>query len=174
MNSLKKSVKIARIMIPTLIKSRFKVFPLWTHLYVTRKCNLSCGYCFVKDNTRQDLDEEQMKKIIDHLHFLGCRFISFLGGEPTLRNDFINLVQYASQKGMVTHMSTNGTLLTSQYIERLCEAGIDIINLSIDSIFDHSSRKDILRNKKVLDNLIEMRKKYGFKITTNMVLTSRN
>ena len=174
-NNIKKSIKVIRIIIPAYIKSWFKPIPLWIHLYVTRKCNLNCKYCFVRDNTKEDLNEEQLKKIIDHLYYLGCRAISFFGGEPTIRKDFINIVKYTSQKGMITHMSTNGLLLTPEYIKKLGKAGIDIINLSIDSIFQlDGSKKDIIRNKKVINDLIEMRKEYGFEINVNMVLTNKN
>lgn len=173
--NIKKSIKVCKIMIPAYIKSRFKPIPLWTHLYVTRKCNLNCKYCFVRDPKKTDLGEEKLKRVIDHLYFLGCRFISFFGGEPTIKKFFVNLVKYANQKGIITHLSTNGILLTPTYIGELGKAGIDIINLSIDSLFEFdASKKDYIKSKKVLNNLIGARKKYGFEINVNLVLTNKN
>ncbi len=162
-------------MLPAYIKSKFRPIPLWTHLYVTRKCNLACKYCFVRDQKKPDLNEEQLKKIIDHLEYLGCRLISFFGGEPTVKSYFVNLVEYANKKGIMTHMSTNGVLLTKEYIEKLGNAGIDVINLSVDSVFEFDdSKKYYGRSKEVLNNLIGMRKKFGFEINVNMVLTNKN
>lgn len=173
--NVKKSIRFVRIMLPALIKSKFKPIPLWTHLYVTRKCNLNCKYCYVKDNNKPDLNEEQLKRIIDHLYHLGCRFISFFGGEPTIKNFFINLVEYANKKGIITHVSTNGILLTPKYIDEIGKAGIDVINLSVDSIFEFDdSKKDYTKSRIVLNNLIEARKKYGFEINVNLVLTNKN
>lgn len=162
-------------MVPTYIKARFKPIPLWTHLVVTRKCNLNCEYCFARDPKKSDLNEEQLKRIIDHLYSLGCRFISFFGGEPTIKKFFINLVKYTNQKGIITHLSTNGILLTPIYIDELGKAGIDVINLSIDSLFEFdASKKDYIKSREVLNNLIDARKKYGFEIHVNFVLTNKN
>lgn len=173
--NIKKSIKVCRAIVPAYIKSRFKPIPLWVHLYVTRKCNLNCKYCFVRDPQKSDLDEEQFKKVIDHLYYLGCRFVSFFGGEPTIKKFFVDLVNYANRKGIITHMSTNGILLTPSYIDELGKAGIDVINLSVDSVLEFdASKKDYIKNKEVLNNLIDARKKYGFEIDVNLVLTNRN
>ena len=74
----------------------------------------------------------------------------------------------------MTHLSTNGTLLTPKYIEKLGQKGIDIINLSVDSILEFDgSKKNYTKSKKVLQDLIKYRKKYGFEITTNLVITNK-
>ena len=173
--NLRKSIRFTRIAIPSYIKLFFRPAPIWAHLFVTRRCNLNCKYCYQKDNNKPELDEENMRKIIDKLYSLGVRLISFFGGEPTVRKDFINLVRYAHKKGMITHFSTNGILLTPDYISRLGEAGIDIINLSVDSVFEFSdSRKDYIKSKKVLEDLIAARKKFGFEINISLVLTRKN
>lgn len=173
--NIKKSIKVSRIMVPAYIKARFKPIPLWAHLVVTRKCNLNCKYCFARDPKKSDLNEEQLKRIINHLYSLGCRFISFFGGEPTIKKFFVNLVKYTNQKGIITHLSTNGILLTPIYIDELGKAGIDVINLSIDSLFEFdASKKDYTKSREVLNNLIDARKKYGFEIHVNLVLTNEN
>jgi MoaA/NifB/PqqE/SkfB family radical SAM enzyme len=171
----KKAFRSARTLIPAYLKSRFRPRPVWAHLYVTRKCNLNCRYCFVKDNRRENLASEELTRVIDKLHSLGCRLLSFLGGEPTLRGDLPDLVRHASSKPMITHLSTNGTILTPDYIDRLGQAGIDVINLSVDSVLhcDHSG-KDYAGCKDVLVNLLVGRKRYGFDLTVNLVLTSKN
>lgn len=172
---LRQLFKFCRTLLPVYIKSKFKPTPIWMHLYITRKCNLNCKYCFARDPLKPDLDEEQLKKIIDQLYYLGCRFISFYGGEPTIKKFFIDIVKYANQKGMMTHMSTNGVLLKPDYINRLIDAGIDVINLSIDSVFEfNDSKKDYTKSKDVLNNLIEKRKKFPFEINVNLVITNKN
>jgi len=173
--NIKKSIKFCKIVLPAYIKARFKTRPVWAHLVVTRKCNLNCKYCFAKDDKKSDLNEEQLRRIIDHLYSLGCRFVSFFGGEPTIKKFFVNLVRYTNQKGIITHLSTNGILLTPVYIDELGKAGIDVINLSIDSLLEsYASEKDYIKSREVLNNLIDARKKYGFEINLNLTLTNKN
>lgn len=165
--------RFARIMLPAYIRSRFRKIPLFAHLTVTRKCNMNCSYCFVHDENRKELDTDGMKRAIDHLHMLGCRFISFFGGEPTLRKDFPELLNYAYEKGMLCHLSTNGTLLTDAYLKGIQK--LDAINLSVDSLFNYSeSDKIYIRQKKILRRLLEAKRKYHIELTCNMVLTSKN
>lgn len=168
-----RNIKFGKVLAPLVIKSRFSTFPLWAHLFVTRKCNLNCPYCFIKDNSREDLSLADTKAVVDQLHHLGVRIISFYGGEPTLRKDFPEIVMYTGSKGMITHVSTNGTKLDKQYIDLLAGAGIDIINLSVDSVLD-TSRKDMVHSRKVLDYLVSARDHFGFVLAVNMVLTSQN
>ncbi|MDP2730275.1 MAG: radical SAM protein [Dehalococcoidales bacterium] len=170
---IKRNLKFGKVLAPLVIKSRFRSFPLWAHLFVTRKCNLSCPYCFIKDNSKDELDLANMELVVDRLHNLGVRIISFYGGEPTIRKDFPELVKYTCSKGMITHVSTNGTKLDKQYIDRLAGAGIDIINLSVDSVLD-TSRKDMAHSKRVLEDLLIARDHFGFVMAVNMVLTSQN
>jgi MoaA/NifB/PqqE/SkfB family radical SAM enzyme len=125
--------------------------------------------------TKDDLSFEDVKKVIDKLYSLGCRVISFFGGEPTLRKDFPQIVRYTGGKGMITHVSTNGTLLTPEYIAELGKSGIDVINLALDSVDDfQESHKDLSGNRPVLRNLLEAREKFGFEITVNFALTNKN
>lgn len=177
----KKVAKLVRVVIPTYLTSFIKPRILWAHLYVTRKCNLSCSYCVVtkypaySNPQKKDLKLDEMKEVIDHLYRLGCRFISFFGGEPTIRKDLTDLIRYANQKPMMTHITSNGSLLTEDYIQKLADANIDIINLSVDSVsrFD-ASRKDFVRSKEVFHRLLEGRSKYGFELNVNAVLTPMN
>lgn len=179
--SLKTSWKFVRKTTPMYIKSRFQPVPFWVHLYVTRKCNLACDYCQlieysnVTNPKKQDLDTEHMKRVLDKLYALGCRFVSYFGGEPTIRKDLPELIAHADKLGMFNHISTNGAFLTPSYIDTLGEAGLNVFNLSVDSVLEFShSKKDLSQCKQVLLDLIEGRKKHGFEINVNMVLTSQN
>ncbi len=173
--SRKKGTKFLRILLPAYIKAMFRPAPVWVHLYVTRKCNLKCSYCFVVEPGRKELNTEDMKKVIDHLHYLGTRCISFFGGEPTIRRDLLELIEYANKKRILTHITTNGSFLTQDYIDKLGKADLDVINLSVDSVFEfNESKKDYTRCREVLSHLLEARKKYGFEINVNLVLTAKN
>ena len=96
--SNKKKLKFFKVLFPAYIRILRRPTPTWVHLFITRKCNLDCDYCFQKDNTKSDLSNMEIKRIIDKLYSHGTRILSFLGGEPTIRKDFVDLVKYANKK----------------------------------------------------------------------------
>ena len=67
MIGLKKKLKIGK----TYLASRFQTFPIWIHLWITDNCNLDCSYCYVKDNSSQDPETEEVKEWINHAENLG-------------------------------------------------------------------------------------------------------
>lgn len=171
----KKSLKALRILSRAYIRHRIYHTPHWGHLYVTRRCNLSCDYCFFRDPHKKELSNAELERILDRMWDMGVAFLAFHGGEPTLRKGFPDLVRYAWRKGFFQYLNTNGTRLSPEYIDRLGEAGIDLINLSVDSLleFPHS-HKDIAHHKQVLEDLLAARRRHGFELTVTFVLTNRN
>ncbi len=107
--------------------------PLITHLVITRRCNLSCGYCFEYDKVSQPVPLDTLKERIDHLAKLRSVFVTLTGGESLLHPDAIELVRYVREKGMTPFLNTNGYLLTKKIIEGLNEAGLYGLQLSIDN-----------------------------------------
>lgn len=170
-----KSLKVARLMSRAYLRHRLSGSPLWAHLYVTRHCNLSCDYCFFRDPKKKDLDNAGLERILDRLWDQGVAFLAFHGGEPTLRKDFPALVRYAHDKGFFLYLNTNGTRLSEGYIDRLGQAGVDLINLSVDSLLTFApSQKDYVHRKQVLHDLLAARRRHHFEVTVNFVLTNHN
>lgn len=162
-------------------------FPLWAYILITRKCNLSCSYCYVTeaklkemglDTASDDMSLAQLKQAIDKLYDLGTRWISFFGGEPTVRRkELLGSVDYASNnKRMYTQLATNGVLLRDKsYVDDLGRAGIDLIDVSLDSLgIFPESKKDMYHRGSLFDVLFEARERHGFSIKTNFVLTKAN
>jgi radical SAM protein with 4Fe4S-binding SPASM domain len=68
------------------------------------------------------------------LHGIGIFTLTFTGGEPTLREDLPDLLQYAQNKGMVTGLVTNGRRLRDKgYVETLEKAGLDFVQVTLES-----------------------------------------
>jgi len=173
--NLKKSLKAVKSCLPALLRSKYYSNPLWVHLYLTRRCNLKCQYCYVRDSTKKELETKEVMKVIDKLYSLGIRTIAFFGGEPTIRKDFCEILEYANKKGFFTYFTTNGSLLNGNYIKRIAETGVDFIELSVDCVFEFDgSQKVYTKSKKVLNLLIKAKKKYGFGLKTHLVLTKKN
>jgi len=113
--------------------------PLDAQLIVTRRCNLSCGYCSEYDSFSDPVPTDDLKERIDALHRLHSANITMLGGEPLLHPDIAELVAYAGRKSN-TSVVTNGFLLRNSVIESLNEAGLNNLTVSVDTLHADPNR----------------------------------
>jgi mycofactocin radical SAM maturase len=100
---------------------------------VTYGCNLACVHCLSDSGRRREgeLNTQQCRRIIDHLADLKVFQFNIGGGEPLMRPDFLDLMDYAHEKGMVTCISTNGTLIDEAVAARL-DHKLVYIQVSLD------------------------------------------
>jgi MoaA/NifB/PqqE/SkfB family radical SAM enzyme len=94
-------------------------YPIFAHLFVTKRCNLRCKMCNVWETKCPEADTGRMKQIIDRLDDMGIAILQITGGEPFLRSDFGELVRHATGRGLIVVTSTNGTLPVSIYQKAL-------------------------------------------------------
>lgn len=94
--------------------------PLYVGLFITERCNLKCVYCFPDSPNRRvkDPDIKTIFGLVDELYSLGTRYITLLGGEPMIREDFNEIVRYITAKGILTECGTNG-YFTARRIDAL-------------------------------------------------------
>jgi len=103
---------------------------------LTYYCQGSCRHCgmsLYKKNKRNELTTNEILGIIDQLFLIKTRYLWLFGGEPLLRNDIFDLINYAKKKSMRVFLDTNGYLLTSEVAEKLKKAGLTLVHISIDS-----------------------------------------
>jgi len=147
-------------------------------LHLTYKCNLSCRYCYNK-SIRQNQDEltvKQWKLIIDKV-INNIGYITLTGGEPTLYNGLLDIVEYIKSKreDVIIDMFTNGmTDFRNKHIYTELFKYIDKITISCDSLTGRDDRlgfsPEILKSN--MDWLTEF---YNPKnITINSVWNSDN
>jgi len=113
--------------------------PMDAQLIVTRRCNLSCGYCSEFDSTSEPVPLDDLKRRIDALHRLGAINITLLGGEPLVHPDVAEIVRYAGRKSN-TSVVTNGFLLRNGVIQALNEAGLNNLTVSVDTLHADPTR----------------------------------
>ncbi len=113
-------------------KRLFDQKPLQCSLYVTDRCNLDCSYCTEYDNSRPHPKLEDLKKWIKKIRDLGTMRIALVGGEPLVHPDIIELVRYCRELGFATSLTTNGFLLTREKVKLLEEAGLQVMQISVD------------------------------------------
>ena len=107
--------------------------PFFTHLCVTERCNLRCRYCQVWKHPHAELSTDEFKLVIRRIYEMGVLILSFTGGEPFMRDDIFELIDFAVKIGFVTGITTNGTMSLDKY-KALLKTNIDRISVSLDGI----------------------------------------
>ena len=106
--------------------------PIQCSLYVTDRCNLDCSYCTEYDNAQPHPATEDLKTWLRKIQELGTMRITLVGGEPLLHPDIVEIVRYARELGFATSLTTNGFLLNQSLVAALEEAGLQVMQISVD------------------------------------------
>ena len=109
--------------------------PLRMDMALTFKCQNNCIHCYAGGpHETEELSTEQWKQAIDKVHEIGVFILTFTGGEPTLRDDLPELLQYTQNKGVVTGLVTNGRKLKdAEYVKALEKVGLDFVQVTLES-----------------------------------------
>ncbi len=102
---------------------------------LSQQCNLKCKHCFVgKVNYENNLPLEKNKEIIDILSRHNISHIMFSSKEPFMYKNFLELIQYCRNKGIMISIVTNGTLFNDEYIKELSRCNVKVISISLEGI----------------------------------------
>jgi radical SAM protein with 4Fe4S-binding SPASM domain len=111
-------------------------YPVSISFEPTTSCNLRCPECpsGLRAFTRPTgmLDQHFFKSTIDEIHKELLYLIFYFQGEPYLNPDFLEMVKYASGKGIYTATSTNAHYLTDENAKKTVESGLDRLIISLD------------------------------------------
>ena len=110
--------------------------PRELQIEVTGACNLRCRMCLVRyreplDRRRASIDFERFKTLVDALPELETVTLQGLG-EPLMAPDLFRMLDYGAARGLRMGFNTNATLLTRATAERLVEARLDWLHVSLD------------------------------------------
>jgi len=119
--------------------------PLQCSLYVTDRCNLDCAYCTEYNNSRPHPTLENLKTWIRKIRDLGTMRIALVGGEPLLHPDIVEIVRYCRKLGFATSLTTNGFLLTRKLVVALEDAGLQVLQISVDRMTPSAITKKSFR-----------------------------
>ncbi|MDW3667698.1 MAG: GTP 3',8-cyclase MoaA [Nitrososphaeraceae archaeon] len=144
---------------------------------VTDRCNMRCGYCMPKDNTKwfdttEVLSFEEIIRLSSIFANLGVEKIRLTGGEPLVRPSIENLIKSIAKIGNIKSigLTTNGLLLQEK-VEALKSSGLDSVNISLDSFKE--DRFKMMTGVNGLDkvvNSIQKAKDVGFDVKINTVV----
>lgn len=109
--------------------------PLLAVWNFTNACNLRCKHCYQNAQHRlpDELDLHERLKIVDQLDANDVAFLAFSGGEPLMDADFWSVAEYAAKKNIYISLATNGTLISRDVAQRLRDAGVRYVEISLDS-----------------------------------------
>lgn len=152
------------------------------HLW--KPCNMRCGFCFATfDDVKQDalpkghLSQEDSLLLVDTLARWGFEKINFAGGEPTLCPWLSDLIALAKERGMVASIVTNGSRITSEWLDGL-NGNLDWIALSIDTVDPEKLKRSgrAVQGKPISREgylqIIGRIKRNGIRLKINTVVTS--
>jgi len=91
------------------------------------------------DRVKRSLDKEEWKQVLKNAWDAGIPHVIFTGGEPTLRPDIPELVQFTQELGQVSGLITDGSRLTEKdYLHQLLQAGLDHLMIVLNPFNDQS------------------------------------
>jgi mycofactocin radical SAM maturase len=101
---------------------------------LTYACNLACVHCLSSSGRRdpRELSTRECKAVIDELERMQVFYVNIGGGEPTVRPDFWELIDYAAAHHVGVKFSTNGIKITSDVARRLAASDYVDVQISLD------------------------------------------
>jgi MoaA/NifB/PqqE/SkfB family radical SAM enzyme len=136
------------------------IYPFYASFKVTHVCSLKCSFCNVWREKTPDLVKEDAFKVIDNIAKSSIIVLSLEGGDPLMRKDLGEILEYAHQKPFYLFFTTNGHLLSKRPMKEYGKH-IDYLHISIDE--GHG-------NLKFFDRLEEFQS-YGPEICIQIVVT---
>ena len=121
-------------------------YPLNTaYIYLTDRCNLRCSHCWITPaynradrNINSEIDIKYLKKAIIDAKSIGLSSVKLTGGEPFLRKDILDLIDFLSLNDITVDIETNGTLLNEEIVKKLNDNSVNQVSVSLDGASEKS------------------------------------
>jgi mycofactocin biosynthetic radical S-adenosylmethionine protein MftC len=129
---------------------------------LTYACNLACVHCLSSSGRRdpRELTTDEAKAVLDELRTLKVFYINVGGGEPMIRRDFFEVIDYATLNGIGVKFSTNGAFLGPDEARRLASMDYLDVQISLDGV--DATTNDAVRGigsydiaRRAMDNLFD-------------------
>lgn len=165
-------------------KASKECIPLVTTLEITQGCNYKCHHCYNFDRTKEmpsDLKEnllkpEEILNIIDQVAATGALYLNFTGGEALLHPHLDDFIKRARTHHLEARLKTNGSLLTKSRCEKLEQAGLAGMDISLYGFSEFSYQK-LTGKEGMFEKTIEGIKNavaQGFNVNVSIILHRYN
>lgn len=156
--------------------------PLVAHLDMSFRCNCRCIFCYDSSGAGQpglELSTEKVMEVIDEFAEMNLVQITFGGGEPFIREDFIDVLKHTKHRNIRSYILTNGTLITrekARELSRFMNPGYDLVQVSLDGPISeiHDKQRGVKGSfEKTIEGINNLREA-GMMPVINSVLTRIN
>lgn len=145
---------------------------------LVRRCNLTCLHCYSISADKDfpgELNTQQVFDVMDDLKQFHVPVLILSGGEPLMRQDIFDISHRAKDMGFYVGLSTNGTMITRDNIQKIVDVGYDYVGISIDGLretHDKFRRKQGAFDEAI--NGIRLCHEQGIKVGMRFTLTQDN
>lgn len=145
-------------------------------LYITEKCQLRCKHCYMGDrlNRQMEMDINQIRKYLSYFFRIGAKHLTLLGGEPTIHNNFEEIIFLAHSIGYKEiNIDTNGLYISK--ILKINNSLFNYIRVSLDG--PNSDSHDFIRGKgcfKKTTKNIKILVQSGFRVAITCTISKHN
>src|SRR5437016_8758060 len=150
--------------------------PISVHMDVTYRCNERCVHCYLDHDDKGEMTTAEIKNVLDQLAQAGVFFLVFSGGEVFMRQDFLEIVEYARRLQFNVKVKTNGVMIHEHEAQRLKQLGVEQVQLSVYSHRPHvhDAITKLPGSLKRTINSIRFLKSQGLKVTMSNVMMTVN
>lgn len=153
--------------------------PLVMSWNVTRECNMKCSHCYINATEKKlanELTTQEAKKLMDQICEVSKPLLILSGGEPLLRPDIYELIQYGASKGLKMGLGSNGSLIDEAVASKLKAAGIATVSISLDSNIpaQHDEFRGVAGAWEKAVNACKALRKNNVLVQVNTTLTHQN
>ena len=156
-----------------------KFVPLVMSWNVTRECNMKCSHCYINATEKKlahELTTAEGKDLMDQICKVSKPLLILSGGEPLLRQDIYELIEYGASKGLKMGLGSNGSLIDDTVAKKLKAAGIATVSISLDSHIpaQHDEFRGVAGAWEKAVNACKALRKNNVLVQVNTTLTQQN
>ena len=107
--------------------------PLNVHLDVTYRCNERCEHCYLDHHDHGEMTTAEIRGVLRQLQEAGVFFLTLSGGEPLMRRDCFEIIEYARSLSFQVKLKSNAVLITRKDAARLRTLGVGEVQVSVYS-----------------------------------------
>jgi len=107
--------------------------PLSAHMDITWRCNERCVHCYLDHEGKGEMTTAEIKDILRQMAECGTFFLSISGGEPLLRRDCFEILEYARGLRLNVKLKTNAVMIGAKEAARIKELGLEMVQISLYS-----------------------------------------
>ena len=114
-------------------KATARGIPVAAHMDITWRCNERCVHCYLDHDGKGEMTTDEIKDVLSQLADAGTFFLSISGGEPLMRRDCFEILEYARTLRFNVKLKTNAVMIGPKEAARIRKLGIEQVQISLYS-----------------------------------------